>query len=94
MPSDIFAQREQLTIQVKQCASVKAAGALKSFLRCGQHLRQLQNHLRIHFAKTLQRRELLSHGFKFVGPTIVYAWMQAVGIVNDHAAHCFRRDRV
>jgi len=31
-------------------------------------------------------------GFKFVGPTIVHAWMQAVGIVNDHAHDCFRRD--
>ncbi|MDT9598022.1 DNA-3-methyladenine glycosylase I [Sphingosinicella rhizophila] len=30
-------------------------------------------------------------GFKFVGPTIVYAWMQAVGIVNDHDRRCFRR---
>ena len=30
--------------------------------------------------------------FKFVGPTIVYAWMQAVGLVNDHAEDCFRRD--
>jgi DNA-3-methyladenine glycosylase I len=30
-------------------------------------------------------------GFKFVGPTIVYAWMQAVGIVNDHAQRCYRR---
>ena len=40
-------------------------------------------------SKTLKRR-----GFKFVGPTIVYAWMQAVGIVNDHSAHCFRRERV
>jgi DNA-3-methyladenine glycosylase I len=29
-------------------------------------------------------------GFKFVGPVIVYAWMQAVGIVNDHATDCFR----
>ncbi|BAV65279.1 DNA-3-methyladenine glycosylase I [Sphingobium cloacae] len=37
-------------------------------------------------------RELKKRGFKFVGPTIVYAWMQAVGMVNDHAAHCFRRD--
>jgi len=33
-------------------------------------------------------------GFKFVGPTIVYAWMQAVGIVNDHTRDCFRRDAV
>jgi DNA-3-methyladenine glycosylase I len=36
-------------------------------------------------------KELKRRGFKFVGPTIVYAWMQAVGIVNDHAAACFRR---
>jgi DNA-3-methyladenine glycosylase I len=39
-------------------------------------------------------RELKRRGFKFVGPTIVYAWMQAVGIVNDHATGCFRRSRV
>ena len=39
-------------------------------------------------------RDLKSRGFKFVGPTIVYAWMQAVGIVNDHAKACFRRDQV
>jgi DNA-3-methyladenine glycosylase I len=37
--------------------------------------------------------ELKRRGFKFVGPTIVYAWMQAVGIVNDHSAECFRRGR-
>lgn len=36
-------------------------------------------------------RELKHRGFKFVGPTIVYAWMQAAGIVNDHARDCFRR---
>ncbi|HTE93898.1 MAG TPA: DNA-3-methyladenine glycosylase I [Bradyrhizobium sp.] len=30
-------------------------------------------------------------GFQFVGPVIVYASMQAVGIVNDHETHCFRR---
>lgn len=39
-------------------------------------------------------RDLKRRGFKFVGPTIVYAWMQAVGIVNDHAIACFRRDQV
>jgi DNA-3-methyladenine glycosylase I len=37
---------------------------------------------------------LRKRGFKFVGPVIVYAWMQAVGIVNDHAADCFRRKAV
>jgi DNA-3-methyladenine glycosylase I len=31
-------------------------------------------------------KEMKRRGFKFVGPTIVYAWMQAVGIVNDHSA--------
>ena len=39
-------------------------------------------------------KELKRRGFKFVGPTIVYAWMQAVGIVNDHSSDCFRRDQV
>jgi DNA-3-methyladenine glycosylase I len=34
---------------------------------------------------------LKKRGFKFVGPVIVYAWMQAVGIVNDHVVDCFRR---
>ncbi len=35
--------------------------------------------------------ELKKRGFKFVGPVIVYAWMQAVGMVDDHASDCFRR---
>src|ERR1039458_2854653 len=37
---------------------------------------------------------LKKRGFKFVGPVIVYAWMQATGIVNDHAAGCFRRNAI
>jgi DNA-3-methyladenine glycosylase I len=36
--------------------------------------------------------DLKKRGFKFVGPVIVYAWMQAVGMVNDHAPECFRRN--
>ncbi|MDM0112046.1 DNA-3-methyladenine glycosylase I [Variovorax sp. J22R133] len=39
-------------------------------------------------------KELKRRGFKFVGPVIVYAWMQAVGIVNDHSLECFRREQV
>jgi DNA-3-methyladenine glycosylase I len=35
-------------------------------------------------------RDLLKRGFKFVGSTICYAYMQAVGLVNDHAVDCFR----
>ncbi len=37
-------------------------------------------------------KELKHRGFKFVGPVIVYAWMQASGMVNDHAPDCFRRE--
>jgi DNA-3-methyladenine glycosylase I len=36
-------------------------------------------------------RALKKRGFKFVGPVIVYAWMQATGIVDDHVTGCFRR---
>jgi DNA-3-methyladenine glycosylase I len=39
-------------------------------------------------------RDLLGRGFKFVGSTICYAFMQAVGIVNDHTVDCFRYRRV
>jgi DNA-3-methyladenine glycosylase I len=37
---------------------------------------------------------LKKRGFKFVGPVAVYAWMQASGVVNDHAVDCFRRNAV
>ena len=33
---------------------------------------------------------LKARGFKFVGPVITYAWMQATGVVNDHVVSCFR----
>ncbi len=42
-------------------------------------------------AETISK-ELKRRGFKFVGPVIVYAWMQACGIVNDHSPDCFRRN--
>jgi len=35
-------------------------------------------------------RDLARRGFRFVGPTIMYAFMQAVGMVNDHSVDCFR----
>jgi len=37
-------------------------------------------------------KDLASRGFKFVGPTIVYAFMQAVGMVNDHLVSCHRHE--
>ena len=39
-------------------------------------------------------KALKKKGFKFVGPVIVYAFMQATGMVNDHLAGCFRHDEV
>jgi DNA-3-methyladenine glycosylase I len=36
-------------------------------------------------------KDLKQRGFKFLGPTVVYAHMQAVGMVNDHTVDCFRR---
>jgi DNA-3-methyladenine glycosylase I len=45
-----------------------------------------QTPLAIEMSKQLKKR-----GFKFVGPVIVYAFMQAAGMVNDHSSTCFRR---
>jgi len=39
-------------------------------------------------------RDLKNHGFNFVGPTICYAFMQAVGMVNDHTVDCFRHGEI
>ena len=39
-------------------------------------------------------KELKSRGFQFVGPTICYAFMQAVGMVNDHIVSCFRHEEI
>ncbi|MBI2611669.1 DNA-3-methyladenine glycosylase I [Candidatus Gottesmanbacteria bacterium] len=39
-------------------------------------------------------KDLLKRGFKFVGSTICYAFMQAVGMVNDHTVDCFRYNKI
>jgi DNA-3-methyladenine glycosylase I len=39
-------------------------------------------------------KDLKRRGFTFVGPTICYAFMQAVGMVNDHVTSCFRHREV
>lgn len=38
--------------------------------------------------------DLSQRGFKFIGPTICYAFMQAVGMVNDHTVDCFRYNQI
>ncbi len=39
-------------------------------------------------------KDLKKRGFSFVGPTICYAFMQAVGMVNDHLVSCFRYEEI
>jgi DNA-3-methyladenine glycosylase I len=39
-------------------------------------------------------KALRSRGFTFVGPTIVFAWMEATGLINSHAPDCFRRAEI
>jgi len=39
-------------------------------------------------------KDLRRRGFGFVGPTVCYAFMQAAGLVNDHAVGCWRCERV
>lgn len=56
-----------------------------------QHLGPVPTHspLSEKIAKALKKR-----GFSFVGPVIVYAWMEATGIINTHRPDCFRRHQV
>ena len=39
-------------------------------------------------------KNMKKRGFKFIGTTIIYAYMQAIGMVNDHASYCFRYDEI
>jgi DNA-3-methyladenine glycosylase I len=39
-------------------------------------------------------KDLKQRGFKFIGSTIIYAHMQATGLVNDHTLDCFRRSEL
>jgi DNA-3-methyladenine glycosylase I len=39
-------------------------------------------------------RDLKKRGWKFVGPTTVFAFMQAMGLINDHAQGCFLRQQI
>jgi DNA-3-methyladenine glycosylase I len=49
-------------------------------------------------AKTLESerlaKECKAHGFRFIGPTVAYSFMQAVGMVNDHEVTCFRHQKL
>lgn len=61
-------------------------------------IRHFFKSLRDYVAKTKESetmsKDLLKREFKFVGPTICYSFMQAVGMVNDHEVQCFRYNEV
>ncbi|BCR03849.1 DNA-3-methyladenine glycosylase [Desulfuromonas versatilis] len=57
-------------------------------------LRTLADYAATSRQSDLMSRDLKQRGFKFVGSTIVYAHMQAVGMVNDHTLGCFRRREI
>ena len=56
--------------------------------------RQLSDYVATSSESDALARDLKKRGFKFVGSTIIYAYMQAVGMVNDHAHDCFRRQQI
>jgi len=79
----------------------KADGTFDTFLWRAVDHHPIQNHwkkLADVPAETRESRalsrDLKSRGFRFVGPTICYALMQAVGMVNDHVVDCFRHGQV
>jgi DNA-3-methyladenine glycosylase I len=75
----------------------KEFGSFDQYLWCFTNNRSLHNHFRelselpasTPLSDTISK-DLRKRGFKFVGSTIVYAFMQAVGMVNDHLTFCFR----
>jgi DNA-3-methyladenine glycosylase I len=85
-------------------AMLEVAGRAGSFDRYiwqfvdGRPLQNRWRHLRELPAETpassQMSRRLKKDGFRFVGPTICYAFMQAVGMVNDHEVSCFRHDAI
>ena len=55
----------------------------------GKQLR-LEDHEKAVVISKQMSKDMKKRGFRFVGPTICYAFMQAVGLLNDHATGCFR----
>jgi DNA-3-methyladenine glycosylase I len=84
------------------CLDVQSEfGSLDAYLWSFVGNRPIQNRWRDYQdvpAKTSESeamsRDLARRGFKFVGPTICYAFMQAVGMVNDHLTYCFRYEKI
>ena len=85
-------QNAQATLEI-----IETHGSLSTFLWRYVDGQPIQNQWKtvVEIPAKTERSEAMSkdlkkHGFKFVGPTICYAFMQAVGMVNDHIVDCFR----
>jgi DNA-3-methyladenine glycosylase I len=79
----------------------KEFGSFNSYLHTWTNGTQIQNKRRSSESIPAQTdlsasiaKDLKNRGFSFIGPTIMYAYMQAVGIVNDHTTDCFRYDEI
>ncbi|MDP3980737.1 MAG: DNA-3-methyladenine glycosylase I [Chlamydiota bacterium] len=101
--SDEGIVRNQLKINATITNARKFLKVKKEFGSFNQYIWQFTNHKTIHNkfgtlselpAKTknsdAMSNDMKKRGFKFVGSTICYAFMQAAGMVNDHTIHCFR----
>lgn len=79
----------------------KQFGSFKDYIWAFVNGQPLQNSFKsLHEVPTkteiaeLLSKDLKKRGFKFVGPTVIYAFMQATGMVNDHTTDCFRHIEV
>jgi DNA-3-methyladenine glycosylase I len=73
------------------------AGIIRNRLKIAAAVTNAQAHQQLPAVTPLATalsKDLKKRGFRFVGPTIVYAFMQATGLVNDHLVSCFRYKQV
>ncbi len=95
--------RNQLKIRATITNAQKLLEVRKEFGSFDRYIWQFVDHQTIHNRYTelsqlpastsesdAMSKDLKKRGFKFVGTTICYAYMQAAGMVNDHMSHCFR----
>ena len=83
-----------LVVQRKSVRSTSTSGPLSAASRSAPH-RKPRERLPAQTAEAeAMSKDLKKRGFRFVGPTICYAFMQAVGMVDDHSADCFRAEEI
>lgn len=105
MNAGIVRNRRKIEAVIKNAQAclqiIQQQGSLSHFLWSFVDCAPIQNHWKEPSeipSQTEQSRQmsktLKNHGFSFVGPTICYAFMQSVGMVNDHTTDCFRHQEV